>query len=168
MTLQSNARAAEQVTIPKRKFGRHDDELTVVGLGGHTLWQAGSQKDANAVAHRAIDLGINFFDNAWDYHEGEAEEYMGVALEGKRDRVFLMSKFCIYHSDAYSKDSAGAMKMLEDSLRRLKTDHLDLWMLHNIKGKDAKKAYEPDAAVEALELARGKLPLKTRILEREG
>ena len=67
-TLQSNARAAEQVTIPKRKFGRHDDELTVLGFGGHTLWQAGSQKDANEVAHRAIDLGVNFFDNAWDYH----------------------------------------------------------------------------------------------------
>jgi aryl-alcohol dehydrogenase-like predicted oxidoreductase len=153
-SFKSTARAAEQVTIPKRKFGRHSDELTVVGFGGHTLWQAGSQKDANEVAHRAIDLGVNFFDNAWDYHDGEAEVYMGNALEGKRDQVFLMSKFCIYHSNEYSKNSTGAMKMLEDSLRRLKTDHLDLWMLHNIKGKDAEKAYEPDAAVEALELAK--------------
>ena len=148
----------ENIEIPKRKFGRHPDELSVVGFGGHTLYLSGSQKDANEITHTAIDHGINFFENAWDYHEGEAEVYMGKALHGKRDKVFLMSKFCIYHSSSwfsrYWPNKLGAMKMLEDSLRRLKTDHLDLWMLHNIKGDDAVKAYEYYGAIEALEEAK--------------
>ncbi|HAV14478.1 MAG TPA: aldo/keto reductase [Opitutae bacterium] len=148
------AKAASQTVIPKRKFGRHNDMLTVVGFGGHTLYQAGSQADANMIAHRAVDLGVNFFDNAWDYHGGEAEEYMGVALEGKRDKVFLMSKFCNYHGTQRMATVASAMKNLEDSLRRLKTDHLDLWMMHNVSGDDAKDAYMSDGAIEAMELAR--------------
>ena len=126
------AEAASKVVIPKRKFGRHADQLSVVGFGGHTLYMAGSQKEATAIAHRAMDLGVNFFENSWDYHGGKAEEYMGQALAGHRDKVFLMTKFCNYHSKSYTPDVAGAMRMLEDSLRRLKTDHLDLWMLHNV------------------------------------
>ena len=90
------AKAAESVVIPKRPFGRHDDMLSVIGIGGHTLYMAGSQKEATEITARAIDLGVNAFDNAWDYHGGEAEEYMGVALAGKRDKVFLWTKFCNY------------------------------------------------------------------------
>lgn len=148
------AKTAEATKIPKRKFGRHDDMLTVVGFGGHTLYLAGSQKEANAIAHRAIDLGVNFFENAWDYHGGQAEEYMGIALEGHRDKLFLMSKFCNYHSQVYTPDVAGAMKSLEDSLRRLKTDHLDLWMMHSVSGDDASDAYRTEGAIEAMELAK--------------
>ncbi|MGJ8638705.1 MAG: aldo/keto reductase [Opitutaceae bacterium] len=148
------AKAASETKIPKRKFGRHDDMLTVVGFGGHTLYLSGSQAEATAIAHHAIDLGVNFFDNAWDYHGGEAEEYMGVALEGKRDKVFLMSKFCNFHGKPKDATVASAMKNLEDSLRRLKTDHLDLWMLHNVSGDDAQDAYKSDGAVEAMELAK--------------
>jgi len=148
------AQAAEATKIPKRKFGRHADMLTVVGFGGHTLYQAGSQADANAITHRAIDLGVNFFENAWDYHGGEAEEYMGIALQGKRDDVFLMTKFCNFHGRPEEATVAGAMKHLEDSLRRLKTDHLDLWMLHHVSGDDAADAYKKDGAIEAMELAR--------------
>lgn len=153
-TLRTTARAAEATVIPRRPFGRHDETLPVIGFGGHTLYFAGSQKEANAVAHRALDLGVTFFENSWDYHGGTAEEYMGNALAGHRDKVFLMSKFCIYHNGAYSRDAAGAMKMLEDSLRRLKTDHLDLWLLHNVKGKDAQDAYAANGAIEAMELAK--------------
>jgi len=148
------AKAAESTTIPKRKFGRHDDMLTVVGLGGHTLYLAGSQKEANAIAHRAIDLGVNFFDNAWDYHGGEAEIYAGIAFQGKRDKLFLMSKMCNYHKSQRPATVAGAMKMLEDSLTRLKTDHLDLWMMHNITDDDVEDAYRKDGAIEALERAK--------------
>lgn len=148
------AAAADATEIPRRKFGRHDDMLTVVGMGGHTLYLSGSQQEANEIAHRALDLGVNFFDNAWDYHGGEAEEYMGKALDGRRDKVFLMSKFCNYHSSSYTADVAGAMKMLEDSLRRLKTDHLDLWMLHHISKDDVEDAYRVDGAIEAIELAK--------------
>lgn len=148
------SKAAEQVVIPKRKFGRHDDMLSVVGLGGHTLYQAGSQKDADDVAHRALDLGINFFENAWDYHGGEAEEYMGNSIKGRRDDIFLMTKLCNFHNNQHPEDKSGCMSMLEDSLRRLKTDHIDLWMLHNIKGKDAERAYDSDGVIDALELAK--------------
>ena len=148
------AKAAEATNIPKRKFGRHDDLLTVVGFGGHTLYMSGSQAEANAIVDRAIDLGVNFFENAWDYHGGNAEEYMGNALAGKRDKVFLMSKFCNFHQSKANATVAGAMQHLEDSLRRLKTDHLDLWMLHNVSGDDAEDAYKTDGAIEAMELAR--------------
>ena len=148
------ASRAEAVEVPRRKFGRHADMLSVIGIGGQTLYQAGSQAEADAAAQRALDLGVNFFENSWDYHGGEAEEYMGKALRGRRDGVFLMTKFCIYHNGRYGDDKAGALKMLEDSLRRLQTDHLDLWMLHNIKGDDARRAYEPEGAVAALEQAR--------------
>ncbi|MEM8868583.1 MAG: aldo/keto reductase [Verrucomicrobiota bacterium] len=145
---------AEATVIPKRKFGRHDDMLTVVGIGGHTLYMSGSQKEANEITARAIDLGINFFDNAWGYHGGEAEEYMGVALEGRRDQVFLMSKFPNFNEGGANATSAVAMKQLEDSLRRLKTDHLDLWMMHNVQANGAEQAYKKEGAIEALELAK--------------
>jgi aryl-alcohol dehydrogenase-like predicted oxidoreductase len=148
------AKKASATVIPKRKFGRHDDMLTVLGVGGHTLYMAGSQKEATEIAHRALDLGVNFFENAWDYHGGEAEKYMGVALEGRRDDIFLATKYCNFHGRPEDATVAQAMKQLEDSLRRLKTDHLDLWMLHHVSGDDAEDAYKTDGAIEAMELAK--------------
>jgi len=152
--LSSSSPAALKNAVPKRKFGRYDEMLSVVGFGGHTLKFAESKDMARNICHRAYDGGVNFFENSWDYHGGEAEEIMGYALEGIRENVFLMTKFCIYHSNQYSADKEGAMKMLEDSLRRMKTDYIDLWMLHNIKGDDAKNAYAENGALEALNLAR--------------
>ena len=148
------SKSAESTVMPMRRFGRHEDEVSVVGIGGHTLYQAGSQEKATAIVHRAIKGGINFFDNAWDYQRGVAEEYMGNALTGKRDEVFLMSKFCNYHIGSQNSDAATSMKMLEDSLRRLKTDYLDLWMLHAVSGDIGTTAYDPDGAIEAMELAK--------------
>ncbi|MEN8661142.1 MAG: aldo/keto reductase [Lentimonas sp.] len=152
------AKAADEIVVPRRKFGRHDDMVSVFGVGGHTLYMSGSQKDANEIVARAVDRGVNFFDNAWDYHDGGSEEYMGIALEGHRDKVFLMSKFCNHHGGAagktYTRDVKGSMKMLEDSLRRLKTDHLDLWMMHQVSHDDLTDAYRADGAIEALELAK--------------
>ncbi len=83
------------------------------------------ESECIALMHAALDEGINFFDNAWDYHDGYAEEVMGraLAMDGKRSRVFLMTKNC-------ERDYAGSMRDLEDSLRRLQTDYLDLWMFH--------------------------------------
>jgi predicted aldo/keto reductase-like oxidoreductase len=77
--------------------------------------------------HRALDEGLTFFDNAWDYHDGGSEEVMGKALsvDGKRQKCFLMTKNC-------ARDGKGTRQHLEDSLRRLKTDHLDLWQFHEI------------------------------------
>ena len=76
--------------------------------------------------HAAVDEGLTFFDNCWDYHEGGSEEVMGRALaDGRRDKVFLMTKNC-------ERDAAGSQRCLEDSLRRLRTDHIDLWQFHEI------------------------------------
>jgi aryl-alcohol dehydrogenase-like predicted oxidoreductase len=78
---------------------------------------------------------------------------MGIAMQGMRDKVFLMSKFCNFHGRPEDATVAKAMEQLEDSLRRLKTDHLDLWMMHNVSGDDAEDAYKKDGAIEAMELA---------------
>jgi aryl-alcohol dehydrogenase-like predicted oxidoreductase len=142
--------------VPKRKFGRHDELVSVVGLGGQTLGMASSLDEARNIAHRAIDGGITFFDNAWDYLGGRAEEWMGQCLEGGwREKVFLMTKVCTHGKPLPQGGKEGAMKMLEDSLRRLKTDHLDLWMIHQIENdEEVDKAYGSGGVIEALELAR--------------
>ncbi|MEM6820376.1 MAG: aldo/keto reductase [Verrucomicrobiota bacterium] len=148
--IKGQTKAAENASVPQRKFGRHDEMLSVIGFGGHTLKFAESQEVADRICAQAIDRGVNFFENAWTYHGGSAEEMMGTSLKGKRDKVFLMTKFSTYNDKAYSDDKAGSMKMLEDSLRRLKTDYLDLWMIHNVKGDAAKWAYRTDSAIEAM------------------
>jgi predicted aldo/keto reductase-like oxidoreductase len=96
--------------------------------------------------HEALDGGISFWDNAWDYHDGYSEELMGKALEGRRSRVFLMTKNC-------QLDYEGSKKNLDDSLRRLKTDYIDLWQFHEINyDNDPDWVFEKrgiDAALEA-------------------
>jgi aryl-alcohol dehydrogenase-like predicted oxidoreductase len=112
-----------------RKLGLTNESVSVVCLGG---WHIGNgsipeEQDAIRLMHRALDMGINFFDNAWDYNDGDSEERMGKALaqDGKREKVFLMTKNC-------ERDFEGSMRNLEDSLRRLRTDHIDLWQFHEI------------------------------------
>jgi predicted aldo/keto reductase-like oxidoreductase len=101
--------------------------------------------------HAAVDHGVNFFDNAWDYHHGESERRMGEALaQGYRDRVFLMTKVC-----THGRGKAVAMEMLEEQLRRLKTDYLDLWQIHEVVfDNEPAAAYAADGVIEALELAK--------------
>jgi aryl-alcohol dehydrogenase-like predicted oxidoreductase len=112
-------------TIPRRRFGRHADEVSALGLGGYHLGSVATDREATRIVHAAIDGGITFLDNAWEYHDGKSEERMGNAIRDRRDRVFLMTKVC-----THGRDAATAMRQLEQSLRRLKTDHLDLWQVH--------------------------------------
>jgi len=136
--------------IPRRKLGRTGEMLSMFGLGGHTLALASNEEESIRIVHEAVDAGINLMDNAWEYHGGRAESLMGKALEGLRDRVFLMTKVC-----THGKGSDVAMKMLEESLQRLRTDHLDLWMIHAIeKESEVEAALAPGGVVEALELAK--------------
>ena len=112
--------------IPLRPLGKTGEKVTILGLGGfHSTAKA--EDESIRIIRRAIDEGITFLDNAWDYHDGVAEQRMGKALhEGKlRDKVFLMTKCC-------GRTAKDAQSNLEDSLRRLKTDHLDLWQFHEI------------------------------------
>lgn len=116
--------------IPTRPLGKTGERVSIVGLGG---WHIGTLdgQEAISVMHEAIDGGMTFFDNAWDYHQGGSEEIMGkaLAIDGRRDKVFLMTKNC-------ARDYEGSLRHLEDSLRRLKTDRIDLWQFHEINYAD--------------------------------
>ena len=93
-----------------------------------------------------MDAGINFFDNAWDYHDGHSEEVLGTALKGKRDQVIVMTKVC-----THGRGKDVAMQQLEESLRRLQTDHLDVWQIHEvIYDNDPDLIFAPGGAIEAL------------------
>ena len=139
--------------VPKRKFGRHAEMVSSLCLGGATLARAESLDTATRIAHAAIDMGVTFFDNAWEYSQGRAEEWMGSALQGKRDKVFLMTKVCTHNPGQESKDKA--MAMLEDSLRRLETDRLDLWQVHQIlTDAEADCIFIPDGVLAAIEQAK--------------
>jgi uncharacterized protein len=113
--------------IPTRVLGRTGQRVSILGLGGWHIRAIKDDAEAIRVMHTAIDEGINFFDTAWDYWDGAAEEIMGkaLAMDARRGKVFLMSKNC-------ERDYRGSMKCLEDSLRRLRTDHLDLWQFHEL------------------------------------
>jgi aryl-alcohol dehydrogenase-like predicted oxidoreductase len=125
------------------KTGLH---VSVIGLGGFHLGSAKDQGTANDIVAHAIDAGVNFFDNAWDYHDGLSETRLGEALQGKRDKVILMTKVC-----THGRDARVAMQMLEESLRRLRTDHLDVWQIHEvIYDNDPDLIFAPGRAAEAL------------------
>ena len=141
--------------VPTRKFGRYDERVSVLGFGGHTLGLAKDIPEATRIAHEAVECGVTFFDNAPCYHGGRAEEWMGQALQGIRDKAFVMTKCCTHNKPLPEGGKEGAMKCLEDSLRRLKTDRLDLWMLHALqKAEEVDKFYGPGGAAEAFDLAK--------------
>jgi aryl-alcohol dehydrogenase-like predicted oxidoreductase len=122
-----------------------------MGLGGYHLAMAGSEREGIRIVHAAIDAGITFMDNAWEYHNGRSETIMGKALAaGRRDRVFLMTKVC-----THGRDKREAMRQLEQSLRRLKTDHLDLWQIHEcVYYNDPDRHFMRGGVVEALDQAK--------------
>ncbi len=142
---------AQTSSIPRRKFGKHSDEVSVLGLGGHHLGNAATVQDATSILHEAVDNGINFCDNAWEYNSHRSEEWMGKALAGGyRDKVFLMTKVC-----THGRDASVAMQMLEESLTRLGTDHLDLWQIHAVVyDNDPDLAYRKGGVIEALDQAK--------------
>ncbi|HLH17871.1 MAG TPA: aldo/keto reductase [Bryobacteraceae bacterium] len=132
--------------IPRRTLGRTGVEVSILGLGGYHLGSAESEDQAKRIVDEAIDGGVNFFDNAWEYHEGRSEEWMGSALAGRRGRVILMTKVC-----THGREKAVAMRMLEESLQRLRTDYLDIWQIHEvIYPNDPELIFRPNGAAEAL------------------
>ena len=125
-TLMAQTSSASATGIPTRPLGRTGVRISMMGVGGS---HAGRIPEAESArfTHMAVDEGVTFFDNAWDYGGGAAEEIMGknLAMDGYRKKVFLMTKNC-------GRDYKDSVKCLEDSLRRLRTDHLDLWQFHEI------------------------------------
>jgi len=99
--------------------------VSVLGLGGFHIGKLKTDAEATKLIHEAIDAGVTFLDNAWEYHDGKSETRMGNAIKDRRQRVFLMTKVC-----THGRDAKTAMRQLEQSLKRLKTDYLDLWQIH--------------------------------------
>lgn len=146
---------AEKGEVPRRRFGITNVIVSAMALGGSSFASASSKRESIRIVHEAVDNGITFMDNAWDYHEGRSEELMGEALQGRRDQVFLMTKVC-----SHGRDKKVALKQLDESLRRLRTDYLDLWQIHEVVyDNDPALHFAPGGAVEALAeaKARGKV-----------
>ena len=136
--------------VPKRPMGSTGLQVSILGMGGYHLGTVPSQQEVNDMVAKALDHGINFFDNAWEYHKGLSEERVGTALKGKRDQGIVMTKVC-----THGRKKDIAMRMLEESLTRLQTDHLDVWQVHEvIYYNDPEKAYEIDGVLEALTAAK--------------
>jgi aryl-alcohol dehydrogenase-like predicted oxidoreductase len=140
-----NRRNAMTTEMPIRILGKTNEKVSAIGLGGYHLGHPPDPADAIRIVRSAIDRGITFMDNCWDYHLGESEKRMGVALrDGYRQRVFLMTKF-----DGRTKDSTA--RQIDESLQRLQTDHIDLIQYHeNIRLEDPDRFFAPKGPLEAL------------------
>ncbi|BAY33674.1 twin-arginine translocation pathway signal [Nostoc carneum NIES-2107] len=128
-----------------RTLGRTGEKVSVIGLGGHHIGRPKDEQEGIRLVHAAIDRGINFMDNSWDYHNGGSEIRMGKALQdGYRQKVFLMTKI-----DGRTKDAAT--KQINDSLKRLQTDRIDLLQHHEIiRMEDPDRIFAPGGAMEAV------------------
>jgi len=136
--------------VPKRPMGSTGLRVSILGMGGYHLGAALSQDIVNDMVAKALDHGINFFDNAWEYQGGAGEERLGIALKGKRDGAILATGVC-----TYGRNKDVAMRMLEDSLTRLQTDHVDVWQVHDvIYYNDPELAYKADGVLEAMTAAK--------------
>ena len=136
--------------IPTRPLGNTGERVSILCLGGWHIARATDEAESIRIMQTALDEGITFFDNAWDYHDGGSEEIMGKALAdgGRRKKVFLMTKNC-------EQDYAGTKKDLEESLRRLRTDYLDLWQFHEMNyDSDPDWVFEKGGIKAALEAQR--------------
>src|SRR5688500_6998637 len=121
-------RPAASGEIPRRPLGRTGEDVCALGLGGYHLGAMKSVREAVRIVQEALDEGITFLDNAWEYHDGKSETLMGRALgASRRQQVVLMTTVC-----THGRGRREAMGQLGQSLRRLRTDYLDLWQLHEV------------------------------------
>jgi uncharacterized protein len=136
--------------IPLRPLGRTGVKVSALGMGGHHLGDVPTVDQAVELVHEAIAGGVAFFDNCWEYYDGRSEDWLGRGLKGKRNNIFLMTKVC-----THGRSGALGLKMLEESLRRLQTDHLDLWQIHGVSfDNDPQLAYAKGGIVEAFDKAK--------------
>src|SRR5450432_193815 len=148
MGLAAGAKTKSNAMI-YRTLGKTGEKVSAIGLGGYHI---GVPKDPNEgirIIRTAVDRGMNFLDNCWDYHDGESERRMGNALrDGYRQKAFLMTKF-----DGRTK--ASTAKQIDESLQRLQTDVIDLMQYHeNIRMEDPDRFFAANGALEALMAAK--------------
>ncbi len=133
------------MSLRRRPLGRTGEELSIIGLGGIVVADL-PQAEADRIVSEAVDRGVNYFDVAPTY--GNAEERLGPALQPYRDQVFLVGKTA-------ERDREGSARELENTLRTLRTDHLDLYQLHGVVTlEDVERVFAPDGAMETLQAAR--------------
>ncbi|RLT42715.1 MAG: aldo/keto reductase [Chloroflexi bacterium] len=135
--------------MPVRELGKTGLKVSIIGFGGgHFVRPTVDEQLSVRLVHGAIDGGITFMDTAWEYHNGESERRMGLALHDRRDKVVLMTKVC-------ARDSATATDQLHESLRRLQTDVIDIWQFHEVNyDNDPELIFQPGGAIEAAVAAR--------------
>jgi len=136
--------------IPYRILGRTGEKVSAIGIGGYHLGRPGLEADESIrIVRSALDEGINFLDNCWDYNGGESEIRMGKALrDGYRQKAFLMTKID-------GRDKATATSQINDSLKRLQTDRIDLLQFHEIiRESDPDRIFATGGALEAVQQAR--------------
>jgi len=133
--------------IPMRTFGKTGERLTIIGQAGGRFPLI-TFEEAKAITLRAYDLGINYFDNSIDYWDGRSEEVYGAVLPPFRKHVFITTK-------ANKRTRVGAGEELDLSLKRLKTDYVDLWQIHAVDEKaEVEQIFGPGGAIEAFEAAK--------------
>jgi uncharacterized protein len=124
--------------------------VSILALGGSHLGDVRDASLATRIVHEAMDGGLTFFDNAWEYHDGRSEALLGDALQGRRDEAFVMTKVC-----THGRDARVGLSQLHESLRRLRTDYLDLWQIHEcVYDSDPDLHFAPGGVIEALTLAK--------------
>jgi len=135
--------------MPTRTFGKTGYKVGILSLGGQaTLEIKGREEESEKIINRAIDLGINYIDTAASYGQGVSQLNIGRVMKTRRGEVWLSTKT---HDRTYD----GSMRLLEESLRNLQTDHLDLWQLHNVQRQDqVDQIFASDGAIKALEKAK--------------
>jgi hypothetical protein len=135
--------------MPLRPLGLTGQSVPLFSLGGQGLLEIpGHTDEAVAIINRAIDLGVKYCDTAWWYGNGSSESCYGAALGARRKEIYLATK-----SDERTYD--GAMRQLDESLKRLKTDRLECWQMHNVRtSQDVEAIFSPDGALKAFLKAR--------------
>jgi aryl-alcohol dehydrogenase-like predicted oxidoreductase len=135
------------MSIQERKLGKTDVNVSILGLGGEGVLRTyGYENEAYTLINRALDLGINYCESARAY--SGSESYYGKALKERRSEIFLTSK-------SHARDRVGALNHLQETLRNMKTDYLDLWQVHDVRTEeDIEKIFGPDGAIQAFTTAR--------------
>jgi predicted aldo/keto reductase-like oxidoreductase len=137
--------AEKKQGVPYRTLGRTGEKVSTIGLGGYHIGSQSDEKESIRIIRTAIDEGINFLDNCWDYNDGQSEIRMGKALlNGYRQKAFLMTKID-------GRDKKTAARQIDESLRRLQTDHVDLMQFHEIiRDNDPDRIFAPGGGMEAM------------------
>jgi len=137
----------EKMILPKRPLGKTGVEISILGLGGEGILRTHDEEEkAVPLIDRALDLGITYFESARAY--ASSESYYGMALKERRKDIFLASK-------SHERTGDGTLKQLEVTLKNMKTDFLDLWMIHDVRTpKDVEQIFGPKGAIKAFEAAK--------------